>query len=369
MKKILFTAKEASHIIHFHLPYLKFFKDSGYQVHVACEDSKSVVNADVVHEIKFGRNPFSIRNVYNVRVVGKLIKEQEYDIIHCHTPVASVVTRLAVVGKKRKSMSVIYTAHGFHFFKGAPLFNRILYYGMEKFLSIFTDCIITINDEDFDAAREGGFKAGSIYKVDGVGIQRERFLNCIRDEGLRNELGIEVDDFFVVCVAELSYRKHQDMLLDMASVAIDRIKGLKLILVGNGEYKGKYIDYSRRKGLEDAVVFAGYRKDIPQIMAISDVAVSSSRHEGLPVNIMEAMASGLPLIVTDCRGNRDLVENGSNGFVVDIDDVEGFVERLEMLYKDDNLRKNMALKNIVKSEKYDISLVFKQMKNIYEEYM
>lgn len=369
MKKVLFTAKESSHIIHFHLPYLKFFKDAGYQVHVACEDAIGVPYADMMYDIKFGRNPFTLKNIYNIGKIRKLIKEQKYDIIHCHTPVASAVTRIAAIGKKTRDLTVIYTAHGFHFFKGAPIFNRIIYYGMEKVLSFFTDCIITINDEDFYAAKSGKFKAARICKVDGVGIQRGRFLNCRHNERIRDELGIEIEDFVMVCVAELSYRKHQDMLIEVAYIAKKRIKGIKLLLVGKGEYMERYIDYSRSKDLKDSVVFAGYRRDIPEIMAVCDIAVSSSRHEGLPVNIMEAMASGLPLIVTDCRGNRDLVDNGNNGFIVDSDDVEGFVERLETLYMDENLRKNMSQKNRAKSEKYDIAIVIEQMKKIYERYM
>lgn len=350
MKKVLFTATVDSHILHFHVPYLKFFKEQGYEVHVATNGDEEILYCDVKHKISFERSPFKVNNLKAIGQLKKIINQEKFDIIHCHTPMGSVVTRIAAMkARKKYNTKVIYTAHGFHFFKGAPIINWVLFYPIEKWLSKYTDCLITINQEDYELAKKK-FKAKQIELVNGVGVDENKFNFEMSDEerhNLRAELGLKDDDFVMIYPAELSKRKNQGMLLQvMKMLKDDGYINVKLILPGKDSMNGKYQEIAKKLDIEENVKFLGYRRDIPKLMKISDLAVSTAKQEGLPVNLIEAMMCGLPIVATDCRGNRDLIKK-----CVKIDDVK----ELNKMIIDEKENKNnrsisaerYALKNIL----------------------
>jgi glycosyltransferase EpsD len=367
MKKVLFTATVDGHILNFHTSYLKWFKEQGYEVHVASNGNLDIPFVDLKYNIPFERSPFKLVNFKAYKKLKNIIDDNNYKLIHCHTPMGSVLTRLAAKKARKKGTKVIYTAHGFHFFKGAPLINWLLYYPVEKWLSKHTDCLITINDEDYECAKRNKFKAGSIKKVNGVGIDLNKFTpqTVEKKKKLRKEYGYSETDFILICVAELNHNKHQDMIINVINILKNIIPNIKLLLVGEGNLMEQYKNQVKKLNLEDYIKFLGYRKDVPNLMAISDVAVSASRREGLPVNVMEAMATGLPLVVTDCRGNRDLVRNGRNGYVVGINDVDGFADAVEKLYKIEKLRQNFSEKNCELIKMYSIKNVKNELEKIY----
>ncbi len=365
--KILFTATVDSHIKHFHLPYLKWFKEQGFEVHVAFRGSENIPYADFKWNIPFSRSPFNKDNIKAYSELKKLIDTYNYRLIHCHTPVGGVLTRLAARRARKKGTKVIYTAHGFHFYKGAPLKNWLLYYPVEKWLARYTDCLITINEEDYELARKK-FKAGSIKKVDGVGVDINRFKPPAEEEklALRQEYGFNEKDFIIICIGELNANKNQALAIKAVKILKERIPNIKLLLAGRGNMEKQYRKMAEKLGVKDNVLFLGYRRDIPELLSISDIAVSSSRREGLPVNVMEAMATGLPLVVTDCRGNRDLVQNGENGFVVGIDDAEGMAERMEALLVNKSLRVIFGDRSKDKINIYKIESILEEMSRIYK---
>jgi len=371
MKKVLFTATVDSHIIHFHIPYLQWFKEQGYEVHVASNGDSKIPFVDEKYNIPFERSPFKLtKNFKAYKQLRKLINNNNYKLIHCHTPVASVLTRLAAKKATKNETKVIYTVHGFHFFKGAPLINWLLYYPIEKWLSKYTDCLITINDEDYELA-VNNFKARSVKKVPGVGVDLNKFVpqTLEKKKELRKQYGYSDDDFILIYVAELNHNKHQDLLIKVVDVLKNKIPNIKLLLVGAGKLIEDYKQQVRDLKLEDHIHFLGYRKDVPNLMAIADVAVSASRREGLPVNVMEAMATGLPLVVTDCRGNRDLVVNGKNGFVIALDDVDAFADAIERLYNSQELRTKFGRANLEMIKEYSLENVIKYMEEIYRDYI
>jgi len=366
--KILFTATVDSHIKHFHLPYLKWFKEQGFEVHVASRGSENIPYADFKWNIPFSRSPFNKDNIKAYSKLKKIIDTYNYRLIHCHTPVGGVLTRLAARRARKKGTKVIYTAHGFHFYKGAPLKNWLLYYPVEKWLARYTDCLITINEEDYELARKKRFQAGSIKKVDGVGVDINRFKPLAEEEklALRQEYGFNEKDFIIICVGELNANKNQDLVIKAVKMLKEEIPDIKLLLAGRGDMEKQYRKMAEKLGVKDNVLFLGYRRDIPELLSISDVAVSSSRREGLPVNVMEAMATGLPLVVTDCRGNRDLVQNGENGFVVGINDAEGMAERIEALLVNKSLRVIFGDRSKDKINIYKIESILEEMSRIYK---
>ena len=357
MKKVLFVATITKHIKTFHVPYLKWFKEQGYEVHVASKGNETIEYCDKHFDIPFERFPLKPQNIKAYKQLKNIIEENKYEIIHCHTPVGGVLTRLAArKARKKYNTKVIYTAHGFHFYDGAPKKNWMIYYPIEKWLSKYTDCLITINEEDYNRAKSKFKKAKKIKLVHGVGVDEYKFKqNMTKNEkiNLRKELGIEEDDFVIIYPAELSKRKNQGMLIRAISLLSNKDK-IKILLAGKDSYKGKYQKLTKELGLEKQIVFLGFRTDICKLMQISNMAVSTSRQEGLPVNIMEAMFMGLPIIATDCRGNNELIKEN----LVQLDDekelaklvnscIEKYKENnnisypLLQLYKLENVKKEM----------------------------
>ncbi len=365
MKKVLFTATVDSHILQFHIPYLKFFKEQGYEVHVATNGKEEIPYCDKKHLVSFERSPIKINNLKAIRQLKKIIDEEKFEIIHCHTPMGSVVTRLASKkARKKYNTRVIYTAHGFHFYKGAPLLNWLVFYPIEKSLSKCTDCLITINKEDYELAKKK-FKAKKVELVNGVGVDINKFDSKISNEekhALRKSIGLKDTDFIMIYVAELSKRKNQEMLLNAMVKLINKDSSIKLLLVGGDSLNGKLQDIVHNKKLENNVSFLGYRKDVPELLKISNLLVSTSKQEGLPVNVMEGLATGIPAVVTDCRGNRDLIKDEKDGFIVN--DEEMLIDRILQI------KENKAdLHHISKIEldKFDIKNVQEDMKRIYLE--
>ena len=369
MKKVLFSATVDEHILSFHIPYIKWFKEQGYEVHVASKGKFKIPYVDKKYNIPFSRSPLKVSNFKAYVQLSNVIVENNYNLIHCHTPIGATVTRLASQKARSKGTKILYTAHGFHFFKGAPLRNWLLYYPVEKWLSRYTDCLITINEEDYNIAISKKFKAKEIKMVHGVGVDLNKFESQTIEKKIqiRKEYGYKEDDFILFYAAELNYNKHQDLLIDVVNILKDKIPNIKLLLAGRGTLENKYKEQVKQLGVGNNIEFLGYCSDIPNLLMLSDIAVASSRREGLPVNVMEAMATGLPLIVTDVRGHRDLVNNDENGYVVGINDVEDFAKSIERLYEDDELRNKFGRKGLELAQKYSLESVLKEMELIYVE--
>ena len=336
MKKVLFSATVDSHILQFHLPFLKMFKENGYEVHVATNGNEEIPYCDVKHVVSFERNPFKINNLKAIFQLKKICNEEMFDIIHTHTPMGSVVTRLAARNSRKKyGTRVIYTAHGFHFFKGAPKKNWLLFYPVEKHLSRYTDTLILINQEDYDLAKSKFKRCRDIQYVPGVGIDENKFnfeMSDIEKKKFRDSLGLKKDDFVMLYPAEISKRKRQEWLIEAISSLLKKHENMHLLLPGKDSLKGKCQELTKKLNLESQIHFLGYRKDIPELLKISNISLSTANQEGLPVNIMEAMYVGLPIVASNCRGNRDLVKNEVNGYLIDLNDNEKFSASIEKIY-------------------------------------
>ena len=371
MKKALMLASVAFMIEQFNMNNIKILQQLGYEVEVAAnftdggtldhnrlEEFKKELDEKKIKyiDIPFERSPFSVKNIKAYRLIKKLIKEENYELIHVHSPVGSVLGRLAA---RKTNAKVIYTAHGFHFFKGAPLKYWLMFYPIEKWLSKYTDILITINKEDYEIAKKK-FKAKNIQLVHGIGVDKNRFdfeMSKEERKQLREKLKLKEDDFVMIYVAELSVRKNQEMLLNAMTKLIKQNKKIKLLLVGKDSLDGKLQKFCKENQLENNVQFLGYRKDIPQLLKISDLLVSTSKQEGLPVNIMEGLIAGLPVIVTDCRGNRDLITDGVNGYIVK--DEQLLIKRILELVSKRKMDK-LSTKEFEKEE------IEKKMRDIYQ---
>lgn len=366
-KKVLFVATVTSHINAFHIPYLKYFKEKGYEVHVASNGEEKIKYCDNHFNINFNRFPLSTSNIRAYTQLKNIINDNKYEIIHCHTPVASALTRFAArKARKKFNTKVFYTAHGFHFYKGSPIINWIIYYPIEKICSRWTDCLITITNEDYDLAKRK-FKAKEIKHIDGIGFNVDKFNIKVSEEDKENlykEIGANKNDIILTYVAELNKNKNQIILINLIEKLIKSNSNIKLLLVGDGKLKDDYHKIVKEKKLDKHILFLGRRSDIPQILSISDIYVASSIREGLPINIMEAMYMSLPIVATANRGHNELLKDGS-GYIVHNE--KEFYERISQLINNNELRTkigDIAKHNV---EKYKLNLVLSEMEKIYIE--
>lgn len=369
MKKVLFVATVAhAHICVFHIPFLKMLKEQGYETYVAAHNDYLGDNADIpycdyYYDLPFERSPFKVRNIKAYKELKKLIDNNEFDIIHCHTPVGGIIGRLAARKARKKGTKVMYTAHGFHFYRGAPLKNWLLYYPAEKICARMTDVLITINREDYALAQKK-MKAKRIEYIPGIGVDTSKFSNVTIDKyQKRASINIPQDAFLLLSVGELNKNKnHETVIRALASLKDENIH---YCIAGRGSLQSYLEELAKKLGVETQVHMLGFRTDIAELLHIADVFVFPSLREGLGLAAVEAMSAALPLILSDNRGSRDYAEHGVNALICNATDVTDFENSINMLLKDGSARELMSSNNIRRALDFDINKVCNKMNNIY----
>ncbi len=365
-KKVLFTSHVAN-FQKFNRPFMRMLSEQGWEVHYASDGEEKILDTDKEFTIPFERSPFKLGNIKAYFKLKKIIDHEKYDMIHTHTPMGSVVTRLAARHARKNGTRVIYTAHGFHFFKGAPIANWLIYYPIEKFMARHTDTLITINNEDFERAK-AKFRTDVQY-VPGVGIDPKKFdvkMSKVEKNTLRKSLGLKDSDFVLLYPAELNKNKNQAMLINVMESLTRKHPNVHLLLPGKDSLNGFHKSLVDKKHLSKNIHFLGYRNDIPQLLKITDISVSTSRREGLPVNIMEAVYLGIPVVATACRGNKDLVKDGLSGRVAPVDDLAVFLSSLEQVITDVKTYKKNAVTHKSFSSKSLLASVSRRLGSIYQ---
>ena len=371
MKKVLFISNVLAHIEAFHLPYLAWFKEQGYEVHVMTNaEGRTADFCDKLFDVEIERSPFNIKNIAAIKKAKKIIDSENYDIIHSHTPMGGVVGRLATTNARKKGTRILYTAHGFHFYSGAPKRNWLLYYTMEKFLAQKTDCIITINAEDYERAK-GKFesKTTAVEKISGIGVNIDRFAPVSAEEKdeLKKQYGYE-GKFLLIYAAEFIPRKNHRFFIDAAKDLCALHPNIKFLFCGKGELMESMQTYADECGVAEFVDFLGFRKDMPVLYQMSDVLVSASIEEGFGINIIEGMATGMPAVASIVRGHKEMVREGENGFLFDTTSSKQFVDYIDQLYSDSRFYSDMSAGAIRTAQNFSIENSLKQMEAIYKNY-
>lgn len=349
MKKILITSTDLM-MIQFLVPHVQNLSEHGYRVEIACSDVggrmdevRSVLGGFVkaVHTVRLVRSPVSPGNILGYRDMTALLEANTYDIIWTNEPVMGVVTRLAARKLRKAGAKVIYMCHGFHFYQGAGPVNWLIFWPIERLMSRFCDVIVTVNRED--EARARTFHAPRVQYIHGIGVNTGRLSRRDAQSDIRRELGLEAEDLLVLSVGELNENKnHQVILRALAQLGDPRIH---YVICGEGELLEKLQSQARNLGLGGRVHFLGYRSDVVDICAHSDVFVLPSRREGLSVASLEAMYCGLPLIVSKVRGSGDYLQEGVSGFLRDADDAAGFAAAITRLKEDPVLCRSFGERN------------------------
>lgn len=367
-EKVLILASVASMIDQFNMSNIDILLSLGYEVHVACNfEQGSTCTEEKINQLKNRLEKLNIkyyqidftRSVYNIlqdirayKQVKKIMIKNKYKFIHCHSPIGGVVGRLVCRNTKTKC---IYTAHGFHFYKGAPLTNWIIFYPIEKWLSRYTDILITINKEDYNIAKNE-FKMKAIEYIPGVGIDIDYIKNITIDkEQLNQNLKIPKGNIVIISVGELSKRKNHEIVIK----ALKNKKNVTYIICGQGNLE-EYLNNLAKEYNVDLRLL-GFRNDRLELIKMSDIFAFPSLQEGLPVALMEALAIGIPCVASKIRGNVDLIKEGKNGELFNLDSVQSL--RLKFGKVFNILNKYNYISDM---EKYSISNIYQQMMKIYK---
>lgn len=369
IKKVLLTATVQSHICQFHKPLVEVLHEHGCEIHVAAKDNLAEKNGlkldfvERVYNVPFSRSPKSTDNIKAYKELKKIIGQEKYDVIHCNTPMGGFVTRLAAKTARKYGTRVIYTAHGFHFYNGASKKNWLIFYPIEKHFAKKTDTLITINREDCKLASEK-FKSNVKY-IHGVGVNEERYYPVSDTEKLaiRNELGFTSTQKVLLCVGELLPNKNQKMAINMMAKLVKDFPDAVLLLAGNGPENENLETQISELNLNDNVKMLGYCTCLEKYQRITDVSISCSKREGLPLNIVEAMLTKNPVVATTNRGHCELITDDKNGYIVAVDDVDGMYTKIKDLLLDKNKCEAIG----VNARKFALQYGFKSVKEELEK--
>ncbi len=310
----------------------------------------------------FARSPFDKDNIKAFKQLIKTIKNAHFDLIHTHTPVASILARLAAKKERRVGTLVMYTCHGFHFHNAAPKKNWVLYYPIEKLMSRYTDYLVTINKEDYNRAKN--FYAKNVRYIPGVGVDIKKIKEARVDKkAYKKSIGIPEDCVMLLSIGEMIKRKNHQVIIKALGKL--RREDIYYVICGKGPLQDTLESLSESLGVK--TIFLGFRKDIPELCHTADISAFPSRTEGLGLAGIEAMAAGVPLVASNIHGILDYVIDGKTGYTYEPDDEEGFARGIDKLATNEELRLSMKEACLKAVEPFGINNALNKMWNIYRE--
>lgn len=380
MKKALIVASVVSVIEWFNKENIDFLRDEmKCEVHIACNfDYMNDTDVDrtqkyieslkqkgvILHNIAFDRSPFGSKNIGAYQALRAIINEEKFDLIHCHTPTVSMMTRLAAKKARQNGSVVMYTCHGFHFHNSSSKKNWMIYYPVERFLSRYCDYIVTINKEDF--ARAKTFHCKNVRYIPSVGVDINRIRDLEVDKAAKKEsIGVPADKILLLSAGELIERKNHEVIIRALAKLHD--PNIYYAIAGKGPLRGYLSDLAKELGVSDRVIFLGFRTDVFELYHAADIGAFPSKIEGLGLSGVEAMAAGVPLVSSNVHGILDYVMDGKTGFAIDPKDVDGYAKAIKKLADDPELRASMKDDCIAAVAPFEISNALNVMWGIYDE--
>ncbi|MBU5477248.1 glycosyltransferase [Eubacterium sp. MSJ-21] len=385
-KHALLIANSASMIDHFNKDNIRILQDMGYTISVAANFQEG--NSSTAERIRAFASELAAQDIEiidlpiprkvtelgkahkSIQILKRYMRNHPCQIVHTQTPFGGVVGRLAAKKFRKDGTKVIYFVHGFHFFRGAGFKNYLLYYNVEKWLSHVTDCLITLNQEDYQAAKRR-FHHPNVHYVPGVGVDTDAIASIQVDKpDVCRRFGLPSGKKIILTVAELIPRKNVETAI-RAFASADRDDAI-LAICGKGALADSLAQLTRELQVDDRVFFAGYHTDVLDLYRCSDLFLFTSFQEGLSVAVMQAMAARLPIIASDIRGNRDLLapEPHTQGrhYLLPTKDADAYAAKINKILDDSSLAQALGEENYSNCKKYfDIALVHKLMTTIYTE--
>lgn len=366
MTKLLFTASRASHITQFHMPYINYYISKGFKVYTAAQGNIEIPN--VVHKNLIFEKQNLIKNISSIFELKKFIKDESIDIVISNATLAGIITRFSVFLLFKKP-TVIHSCHGYLFSKNTNFLKKSCFVFVEKFFAPITKLAVTMNEEDYNLAKKYKFSK-NIINIPGIGFckknsKTEEFKDLLKENSLlRNFIDCK-NVFLIVYIAELSKRKNQTKLIELIAPLLKKHENWRVVLAGNGVLKDELNEQIKNLSLQDKICLPGFISDVEGLLAFANIAVSTSKSEGLPFNILEAMTAGVPVLASKIKGHSDLIEDGNNGFLFSLNDSAEFTEKIEQ-FETNQLLRQKVIQNAKKSVKsYELENVFNQILDAY----
>lgn len=371
-KRLLITSTDLM-MVQFLVPHVINLSGRNFDIDIACSEVggrfKEVVDllykyVGHIYKVSLQRSPLSTNNITGYKELQKIINSATYDFIWTNEPVMGVVTRLAARDARKRGTKLVYMAHGFHFFKGAPILNWMIYYPIERIMAHHADMICTVNREDYARAKQ--FNVKRVSYIHGIGINTARLSHNTITNSIHQELNLSDNAFIILSIGELNKNKNQTTIIKALSILNNA--DIHYILCGKGSEENNLKLLTNNLGISCQVHFLGYRKDVVDICAQSDIYVMPSYREGLPVSSLEAMYCGLPLVTSNIRGLTDVNKENINGFLCAPNDYTGFASAIEKLVEDSDLRKKMGAKNRCDVIPYTIDNTLYEVENLFSAF-
>jgi glycosyltransferase involved in cell wall biosynthesis len=354
---------------------MKLLRNMGYEIEVAASNVGFTERIEQegfkVYNLPFSRNPFSISNIKAFFMLLRLMKERKYILVHTHTPIASFLGR--IVARITRVSNIVYTAHGFHFHEYGSKLSNFVYYRLEKFAGRFTDVLITINKDDFEIAKEKNIvpKSKVVY-IKGVGVDTKKLnptnINEDDKKEIKEKFSISKKTHVITSIGRLEREKHFEPLIEALRIVKEKEVRFKFFIAGNGPLYSSLLKAAKSSGLEKELVLLGYTNEVSKILFVTDIYVTASSREGLPVSVMEAMAMERPIVAYNIRGVRDLVEDSVNGFLVPFGDVEALAEKILYLIEHPEIAEEMGKKGRERVEReFSLKVILPKMEALYKE--
>ena len=359
--RILFTASRVSHFKQFHIPYLKYYSDKGFEIHTLAQGTGDYDFPVVQHELVFDKKK-PLKNLKGIFFIRKLVKQNQIDIVISNATLAGAVTRAGILFLRKRPV-VIHSCHGYLFSKNTNPLKKLLLVSIEKFFSYITDLVVTMNREDYDAAKKYKF-CKKIVNVPGMGIQSYQ-THTSSELPIRRQFNIPKDAVLLTYAAEFSNRKNQQLLIRLLEPVLALNEKVFALLAGTGTCHENCKQLVKEKKLEDRILLPGYVSNIQDVLAETNIVISTSKSEGLPFNIMEAMCSGIPVIASRVKGHEDLIIDGENGFLFSLDDKVEFENKLNKLISDKTLYEKFSAESKKRSNLFILDSVFNNVVNAY----
>lgn len=380
MKKVLVIASVVSFIEWFNKENIDFLSDEmKCEVHIACNfDYMNDTDIDrtknyiekltqkgiILHNIAFARSPFGSENIKAYKALRTIINEEKFDLIHCHTPTVSMMTRLAAKKARKNGSIVMYTCHGFHFHNSSSKKNWMIYYPVERFLSRYCDYIVTINKEDFGRAKT--FHCKNVRYIPSVGVDINKIRDLVVDKAAKKEsIGVPSDKTLIISAGELIERKNHEVII--RALAKINNPDIYYAIAGKGPLKDYLSNLAEELGIADRVIFLGFRTDVFELYHAADISAFPSKIEGLGLAGVEAMAAGVPLVSSNVHGILDYVIDGKTGYAIPPNDIDGYAVAIKKLAENPALRESMRIDCLKAVEPFEIHNALNVMWSIYKE--
>lgn len=366
MKKVLFCASRASHILNFHLPYIEYLHSLGFLIDVAVQGE---IKNKMIHKcfnVKFTKNLLAPDNIKTVFELKKIISQNKYDIVCSNTTLAGVSTRLAIMTIKKNKPYLVHISHGYMFNENSGIKSKI-YLFFERITKSPVNDLVVMNKEDYNLAEK--YHLGkNLHYIYGMGVDSNKFPQISKRQRdiTRENIGINKDNFTILCVGEFSKRKNQTMIINAFNEICKKHKNVILVFAGDGKTFNECKDLAERYELKGKVKFLGHITDINSLYRSCNILVSASQMEGLPFNVMESLLCGLPVVLSDIKGHNDLIQHKQNGLLFEKNNLSELVKNMDIMISDKELYEHIK-SNTYLSEEYMVENAKPQLLKILDK--